>query len=217
MVLFTEEKLSIPKRSYPKMLTVFKDIRLRRYLILNLAYFTTMSFAWPLLPFIVIEKLGMKIWQIAGYSVCSSVLSIISQRYLGAMIDKVGIRPLIIFTRISNPIIPLVYAFATSWTHIFIVEATAGIIMGAWMISTNTYILDLAPQGMRATYLATNSAIFGLAAFIGPILGGYVTDFLLSAEGFANGISIALLVSAILRIPLALLYLKIFETRFSTT
>jgi DHA1 family tetracycline resistance protein-like MFS transporter len=159
----------------------------------------------------------MKIWQIAGYSVCSSVLSIISQRYLGAMIDKIGIRPLIFFIRISSSIIPLVYAFATSWTHIFIVEAAAGIIMGAWMISTNTYILDLAPQGMRATYLATNSAIFGLAAFIGPIVGGYITDFLISAEGSSNAISLALLISAILRIPLALLYLKIFETRFSTT
>ena len=51
-------------------------------------------------------------------------------------------------------------------------EILLGVGMGSWMSSGPTYIIDLAPVEMRATYLAANKAAFGLSSFIGNLLGG---------------------------------------------
>jgi len=154
----------------------------------------------------------MKIWQVAAYSVCSAAFSSISHRYLGTLMDRIGRRPVIVFSRVAMSISPLVYAFATSWLHIFMAEVILGVGMGAWMSSSPTYIVDLASEELRATYLATNTTIFGTSAFIGSLVGGYMTDNLFAVEGSFEGINLGLLISAALRFSTGLIYLKVYET-----
>jgi len=54
---------------------VFNDLRLRRYLVVNFGYGIAISFAWPLFPFIIVDKLSLKIWQIAAYSIANAASS----------------------------------------------------------------------------------------------------------------------------------------------
>jgi MFS family permease len=84
--------------------------------------------------------------------------------------------------------------------------------MGAWMSSEPTYIIDLAPVEMRATYLAANTAVFGVATFIGNLLGGYVTDNFLAVGGVLQGINMGLMISVGLRFLTGLLFFLIHET-----
>ncbi len=212
LILLTKEKPPKAERSDLEMSKVFKDSKLRRYLIFNVFYGVSMAFAWPLFPFIVVDKLAIKIWQVAAYSVCSAAFSSISHRYLGTLMDRFGRRPIIVFSRIAMSLSPLVYAFATSWLHILMAEVILGIGMGAWMSSSPTYIIDLAPEELRATYLATNTAIFGISAFIGSLTGGYITDSLFATEGSFEGINLGLLISAALRFSTGLIFLKVHET-----
>ncbi len=210
--LITEEKPPTLKEERLDIRRVFQDVRLRRYLLVNIVYGVSMAFAWPLFPFIIVDKLAMKIWQIASFSICSSTTSILSQRYLGNLMDRIGRRPVIVFSRVSMAIAPLVYAFATSWIHIVLADVILGVGMGAWMSSGPTYIIDMAPKEMRATYLATNTAVFGVAAFIGNLASGYITDNILAVGGGFQGIQMGLLISAALRFLTGLLYLGIYET-----
>ena len=212
LITLTKEKPPEAERSPLEMTKVFKDPRLRRYLIFNTVYGISMALAWPLFPFIVVDKLAMKVWQVAAYSVCSAAFSSVSHRYLGTLMDRIGRRPVIVFSRVAMSISPLVYAFATSWLHIFMAEVILGVGMGAWMSSSPTYIIDLAPEELRATYLATNTTIFGISAFIGSLVGGYVTDNLFAVEGSFEGINMGLLISAALRFFTGLLFLKAYET-----
>jgi MFS family permease len=107
---------------------------------------------------------------------------------------------------------PLFYVVATSWVHVAMSEIIMGLGMGAWMSSGPTYIIDLAPVEMRATYLAANTAVFGVATFIGNLLGGYVTENFLSVGGTLQGINTGLMISAGLRFLLGLLFFRIHET-----
>jgi len=91
-------------------------------------------------------------------------------------------------------------------------EIIMGLGMGAWMSSGSTYIIDLAPVEMRATYLAANTAVFGVATFMGNLLGGYVTDNFLSVGGTLQGINTGLMISAVLRFFIGLLFFRIHET-----
>lgn len=211
-ILLTVEKPPVVTPRRPWVSKVFRDPRLRRYLILNTVYGVSMSFAWPLFPFVVVDKLAMKVWQVAAFSICASTFSSISQRYIGTLMDRIGRRPVIVFSRVSMSLAPLVYAFATSWIHIFLAEVILGIGMGAWMSSGPTYIIDMAPTELRTTYLATNTAVFGVSAFLGSLASGYITDNFFAVGGSFEGINLGLLISAVLRFLTGLLYLKVYET-----
>ena len=210
--LFAEEKPPAPTEERLEISQVFMDPTLRRYLLVNVVYGISMSFSWPLMPFIVVDKLDMKIWQIAAFSMASSGSSLLSQRYLGDLMDRIGRRPVVVFSRISMAIAPLVYALATSWLHIVVADVILGVGMGAWMSSGPTYIIDIAPRELRATYLAANTAVFGVSTFVGNLVGGFVTDNFLAVGGGFEGIQTGLLISAALRFITGLLYFKIYET-----
>lgn len=210
--LFIEEKPPDQEGKELDLLVVFRDLRLRRYLMVNFVYGIGMSFAWPLFPFIIVDKLSLKIWQVAAFSIFSAASSMFSQRYMGKLMDRIGRRPVVVFSRIIMVVSPLFYVVATNWGHIAVSEIIMGLGMGAWMSSGSTYIIDLAPVEMRATYLAANTAVFGVATFIGNLLGGYVTDNFLSVGGTLQGINTGLMISAGLRLILGLLFLRIHET-----
>ena len=212
MSLFIEEKPPDQEERELNLLVVFRDLRLRTYLMVNVVYGIGMSFAWPLFPFIIVDKLSLKIWQVAAFSIFSAASSMFSQRYSGKLMDRIGRRPVVVFSRVIMAVSPLFYVVATSWVHIAMSEVIMGFGMGAWMSSGPTYIIDLAPVEMRATYLAANTAVFGVATFIGNLLGGYVTDNFLSVGGTLQGINTGLMISAGLRLILGLLFLRIHET-----
>jgi MFS family permease len=212
MSLFIEEKPPDQEKRDLDLLVVFRDLRLRTYLMVNVVYGIGMSFAWPLFPFIIVDKLSLKIWQVAAFSIFSAASAMFSQRYSGKLMDRIGRRPVVVFSRVIMAVSPLFYVVATSWVHVAMSEVIMGLGMGAWMSSGPTYIIDLAPVEMRATYLAANTAVFGVATFIGNLLGGYVTDNFLSVGGTLQGINTGLMISACLRFILGLLFLRIHET-----
>jgi len=210
--LFLKEKPPDQDSQGLDLRIVFRDLRLRRYLLVNVIYGIAMSFAWPLFPFIIVNKLSLKIWQVAAYSIFSAASSMFSQRYSGKLMDRIGRRPVVVFSRVIMAVSPLFYVVATDWTHVALSEVIMGLGMGAWMSSGPTYIIDLAPVEMRATYLAANTAVFGVATFMGNLLGGYVTDNFLSVGGTLQGINMGLMISAGLRFLTGLLFFLIHET-----
>jgi MFS family permease len=211
--LFIEEKPPRQESENIDLRVVLRDNKLRRYLIANLIYGTGLAFAWPLFPFVIVDRLGLKIWQIAAYSIFSAATSMFSQRYIGNLMDRIGRRPIVVFSRMIMTVGPLIYIVATNWTHVAAAEILLGLGMGAWLSSGPTYIIDLAPVEMRATYLAMNTAVFGLSSFMGNLLGGYITENFLIVGGTIQGINTGLMISGILRFTTGLLFFFfIYET-----
>ena len=190
---------------------VSRDKRLTRYLLLNFIYGVGMSFSWPFYPFIMTKKLGIKLWQVATISLLSGVVNNVFQRYGGGVMDRIGRRPVIVLSRVIMAVAPFAYAFSTSWIQIALAEAFMGIGMGAWMSSEPTYIIDIAPGELRATYMAASMTSFGLAAFMGSLMGGYVADNFFTGE--LQGVEMGLIISGVLRLVTGLLFMKAYESR----
>ena len=214
LVLFVNEKPPKGVSLQLDLKRLFGDPRLTRYLLLNFVYGMGMSTAWPLFPYVITHKLNMTVWQVATLSLASSGVSTLAQRRLGGFMDRVGRRPVIVMSRMMMAIAPIAYAFATQWYHITLAELFLGVGMAAWMSSESTYVIDLAPRDLRATYLASSTTAFGIATFIGSNVGGYVVDNFLSSSGF-TGINQGLLISAGLRIVFGFAYSSAYETRKS--
>ena len=214
LVLFVNEKPPQGARLQLDLKRLFSDPRLTRYLALNFVYGMGMSTAWPLFPYVITDKLQMTVWQVATLSLSSSAVSTLAQRRLGGLMDRMGRKPVIVMSRMMMAIAPIAYAFATQWYHITIAELFLGVGMAAWMSSESTYVIDLAPGDLRATYLASSTTAFGIATFIGSNLGGYIVENFLSTSGF-TGINQGLLISAGLRIVFGFAYSLAYETRGS--
>ena len=211
-VLFTREKRHTQVSTTLDFSKLISDLRLRRYLVLNTFYGVGMAFAWPLFPFIITEKLGMPVWQVAILAITETAANLVAQRFVGRLMDRTGRRPIIVFSRMVMALAPLSYALATSWLHIVVAEVFLGMGMGAWMSSESTYVIDLAPGELRATYLAASATAFGLASFVGSLLGSYVTEHILTSGGI-EAINTGLLISAVLRVALGFAYVTAYESR----
>jgi MFS family permease len=209
MVLFTEEK---PPKGFSKSLQLdklVKDPRLTKYLALNFVYGVGMSFAWPLFPMVITHRLHMKVWQISMSNITSSLMNMLTQRRMGLYMDRFGRRPIVVLSRVMMAVAPVAYALSTQWWHIAVAELFLGLGMAAWQSSESTYIIDLAPGDLRATYLASSTAAFGFASFIGSNLGGVITDtYFAGLEGLNQG----LYISGVLRAVFGLAYLTMTES-----
>ena len=60
MSLFNQEKPPNRENMDLDLRVVLRDTRLRRYLLANLIYGTGLAFAWPLFPFVIVDRLGLK-------------------------------------------------------------------------------------------------------------------------------------------------------------
>jgi MFS family permease len=209
LVLNTQEKPPKGNMSSIQLGKLIQDPRLTRYLLLNFMYGVVMSFAWTLFPMVITHRLKMRVWQISTLSITSSLVSTLTQRRLGLYMDKIGRKPVIVFSRVIMAVAPVSYALAGQWWQIAFAELFLGLGMAAWMSSESTYIIDLAPGELRATYLASSTAAFGLASFLGSNISGYVVDNVLQGlESLNEG----LFISSGLRVIFGLAYLAAFES-----
>jgi MFS family permease len=209
IVLITQEKTPKGTIKSLQLGKLVQDSRLTRYLLLNFMYGIVMSFAWPLFPMVITHRLKMRVWQISTLSITSSLVSTLTQRRLGLYMDKIGRKPVIVFSRVIMAVAPVSYALARQWWHIAFAEFFLGLGMAAWMSSESTYIIDLAPGELRATYLASSTAAFGLASFLGSNISGYVVDNILQGLDSLNE---GLFISSGLRVVFGLAYLAAFES-----
>ncbi len=68
--------------------------------------------------------------------------------------------------------------FSNTMNQIIIFRGVQGIGAGVMMANAFTVIGDLFPPAVRGKYQGFMSAVFGVSAIVGPMLGGYITDAL---------------------------------------
>jgi len=213
LISLTEERPPTGQRSHNLDFTsLFSDKDLRRFLIICFVFGFGAATASPFFSYITVGKLGMSIWQIAASAAANLAFNVIGQRVFGRIIDKVGRRPVIVFSRVGMAASTLVYAFATNWVQIVAVEAFVGIELAAWACGQSTFIIDIAPSKLRATYLAASMTAVGVSNFLGSyIMGTLSKGFILSTDYAA--ISLALLFTAALRFTIGFAFLTMRESK----
>ena len=185
-----------------------KDFQI--FLTVNGFYWFTMAFSWPLFPYVTVNVVRATVWQIAVISALSGFIAGIVQPKFGSLIDKFGRKPVLVLSRVSFFLYPLLYAFATSWLHLLAVNVLLSFSMSAATVSFSAYIMDSSPLGMRANYVAASNMVLGIATFLGSITGGVFTSQISSSIGPEKALFTGLVFSAVLRLisSLSLLFIK---------
>jgi MFS transporter, DHA1 family, multidrug resistance protein len=213
LISHTEEKASIgEKRRSLDFGSLFGDKDLRRFLIISFVFGFGAATASPFFSYITVGKLHMTVWQIAATATANLACNVVGQRVFGRIMDKVGRRPVIVFSRVGMAASTLVYALATDWVQIVAIEAFVGIELAAWACGQSTYIIDIAPNRLRATYLAASVTATGVSNFLGSYIMGLATKGFIASTDYA-AISLALLFTAVLRFSFGFLFLTVRESK----
>ena len=213
LVIFVKERRTQSvSRAKMDVFSPMRDKRFRIFLIASGFHWFAMAFAWPLFPYVIVDIVEAKLWQIALISSASGLVASLTQPKFGSIADRIGRKPLLIVSHASFLLFPLLYAFASHWLQLLATNAILAFSMSASMVTTTAYILDSAPIGRRATYTGAYNLIFGFASFLGSFIGGIFTDYLSASNGTQQVIFIGLICSAVLRLITSMGFLAIKET-----
>jgi len=116
---------------------------------------------------------GFVIAQTVGGVVASAILSPISERWGPRYVARVGGAAAVV-----GPLFALAAHLAGGgWlaqTYPF-VYATLGVTNSAWMLGFFNYLLEIAPEGMRPTYVGLGNTVMGVLA-LAPMVGGWLLE-----------------------------------------
>jgi MFS family permease len=143
----------------------------------------------PLLPFYA-EAFNAPAWQITLMFATFSLGQFLGEPFWGRMSDRLGRRPVLLFTITISALGYVALAYAPDiWTAIA-TRLLAGFFAGN--ISTiQGYVADITPPEKRAGRLGLIGAAFGMGFVVGPSLGGLMAHPELGAAGFRPPLMIA--------------------------
>ena len=101
-----------------------------------------------------------------------SAMQFVFAPLLGRLSDRVGRRPVLLFSLFGSFLSYLLFAFAGSFAGLLASRDLAGI-MGANIGTAQAVIADVTPQGDRARGMGLVGMAFGLGFVFGPAIGGF--------------------------------------------
>lgn len=129
----------------------------------------------PVLPFYV-QSFGASEFTVTLLFSVFSVFAFFSAPMLGAISDRVGRRPVLIFSILSTAIGWLVFAGAKNIFFLFLGRIIDGAAAGNLPTAQN-YLVDISKDAKeRTTNLGLIGAMFGIGLTVGPMIGGLLAS-----------------------------------------
>jgi MFS family permease len=128
----------------------------------------------PLLPFYA-EKFGATAETVGLLITAFAFCQFLAGPILGELSDRLGRKPVLLFSQIGTFIGLLIFAQATSLLLIFIARIIDGITAGNLTVA-QAYISDRTPPQKRAQAFAMLGIAFGIGFLIGPAISGLLAN-----------------------------------------
>lgn len=182
-----------------------------RYCLVSVIFGFFMSVSWPLFSITLVHVLGASMLEVALLSVIEGAIVIAFQPWAGRLVDRIGRKALLIITRMGLVLVPLFYAFTPHIYCLFVLNSVLGVLTAFGNTAMLAYQLDVTPEEYRGSFTAFYNLTTGITYFVGCLVGGYLSDYLLGIVGIVLAIQIVYVVSAVGRAIGALTYISIRE------
>ncbi|MBA4851021.1 TCR/Tet family MFS transporter [Emticicia sp. BO119] len=134
----------------------------------------------PVLPRLISELAHVDTSGAARYGgllfAAYAVMQFLFSPVMGGLSDQYGRRPVLLASLFGFGLDYLLLVFAPTIGWLFVGRVIAGV-MGASFTTAAAYMADISPPEKRAQNFGMIGAAFGLGFIIGPIIGGFVSDF----------------------------------------
>lgn len=156
----------------------------------------------PLGPYIV-ERFDASARAVAMLAISYSAAQFLATPVLGALSDRFGRRPVLMWSIFGSAIGYVVFALANSLPLLFAARALDGA-TGGNISTAQAAIADITPREKRAKAYGLVGAAFGLGFTLGPAISGLLiklTGNLMTPVWAAAGLSLCTLTLVALRLP----------------
>jgi len=136
-----------------------------------------------------------------GVVIATEILAkILTQRYWGILSDKLGDRSVMGLCNIMIVFYPFIFLFVREPFHLILIAIFSGVAWSGFDLTAFNYLLDVTPSEERHFYIAEYKVATGFAVFLGPLIGGFVSQYFSSTSFiWFSGLQIIFLISFILR------------------
>lgn len=156
----------------------------------------------PLLPFYA-EKFGASPFVVGLIVTSYSACQMLSGPLLGALSDRWGRRPVLLFSQIGTFLGFLTLAFAESLSMVFVARIIDGVTAGNLSIA-QAAISDVTRPEERAKSFALIGIAFGLGFLFGPAISGFLAQYGYHYPIFASaGLSLTSIIATYFLLPRA--------------
>jgi len=149
----------------------------RRYIVLFLTIFIDLlgfGLVIPILPNYIKDLAGNEIWVGVGIALFSA-MQFVASPLLGSISDRIGRRPVLLFTLFANALgyLLLGLSYGHGLAILFVARAINGFASGNISVA-QAYIIDITPPEKRSGAMGLIGAAFGMGFIFGPTLGGII-------------------------------------------
>ncbi|HEY49988.1 MAG TPA: MFS transporter [Dehalococcoidia bacterium] len=188
MALMPEPLMQAPPEPKPSLVSTiaapFRDKNYRKLLRFLFVWGLAINLATPFFAVYMLQRLGLPLSAVIGFSVLSQAFNIMFLRVWGRLADQFGHKAVLSLCVSLYMLVILGWVFTTMPERYFltipllvILHMMAGIAAAGVALGTGTIGIKLAPQGQSTAYLAGAGLAINLGAGIGPLLGGYFADY----------------------------------------
>ena len=128
----------------------------------------------PVLPYTVIETLGLSASVMTLLLASFAMAMFLSNPLLGRLSDHIGRRPVLIISLFVNALAHLWFAFSDDIIQMFAARILAGLAAGNTSV-IQAIIADRVASAERARYMGLFGAAIGTGFVAGPALGGLLS------------------------------------------
>jgi DHA1 family tetracycline resistance protein-like MFS transporter len=128
----------------------------------------------PLMPYLA-SKFGGSAAQVGWLLAIYSLMQFIFSPIWGRLSDRIGRRPVLLWSLFASGLAYVGFAFSTSYEMLFLSRMLAGIAT-ANISTAMAYVADITTTDQRSKGLGLVGAAIGLGFIFGPFLGGILSD-----------------------------------------
>ena len=134
----------------------------------------SLNIAGPFFNVYMVQNLNFTATMVGITSIVSTVASLIVQRRVGRLADRLGSRRVMMISMALIPILPAAWVFITRLWQVVLLNSFGGMVWGAFNLVSFNFLLSLTPVSQRARYSAIYQILITLALALGAAVGSWV-------------------------------------------
>jgi MFS family permease len=158
------------------------------------------SLSSPFFTVYMLSNMGVGYEWYAIIVAAEVAMRIAMMRYWGKLSDRFGDRNVMAICNILIVFYPFLFLLCRNPYDLILVGIFSGFAWSGFDLTTFNYLLDVTPEDRRPSYISRYKVFIGIALFLGPLAGGFLSQYFTSNPVMnLNGLQALFLISFVLR------------------